>query len=77
MKRTQVDIVCVSPKTGKLYPSTVSLPCDTPGITDAENGTSETSRRVRKEVKEIYREVFSTVREESEMHEKTRVDKGN
>ena len=63
VKRTQLDIVCVSPKTGKLYQSTVSLPCDTPGISDAENGTSETSRRVRKEVKEIYREVFSTVRE--------------
>ena len=53
IQRTQVEIVCVSPNTGKLHPSTVSLPSDTPGVSDAENSTSETSRRIRKETKEI------------------------
>ena len=53
-----MDIVSVSPRSGSLYPTTVSLPSDTPGISDTENGTSETSRRLRKEVKEIYRQVF-------------------
>ena len=75
MQRTQVEIVCVSPKTGKLYPSTVSLPSDTAGISDAENGTSETSRRIRKETKEIYKEIFSKAREENEAQEEMVVDK--
>ena len=57
--QTKVDIVCVSPGTGNLYQRTVALPKDTPGISDAEDGTSENSRRVRQEVVEIY-EIFST-----------------
>ena len=52
---TQVKIVCISPKTGKLYPSTVTVPSDTPGISDVEEGASETSRRLRSEVKEIHK----------------------
>ena len=42
--KTQVDILCVSPNSGNLYPSRVLLPADTPGISDIEDGTSETSR---------------------------------
>ena len=45
--KTQVDIVCVSPNSGNLYPSLVLLRADTPGISDIEDGTSETSRRLR------------------------------
>ena len=60
-QNAEVDIVCVSPRSGNLYPTTVSLPSDTPGISDTENGTSETSRKLRKEVKEIYRQVLRFV----------------
>ena len=63
-QNTEVDIVCVSPRSGNLYPTTVSLPSDTPGISDTENGTSETSRRLREEVKEIYRQIFEKSRNE-------------
>ena len=50
-QNTEVDIVCVRQSSGSLCATTLSLPGDTPGISDTENGTSETSRRLRKEVK--------------------------
>ena len=59
--QTKVDIVCVSLETGNLYQRTVALPKDTPGISDADDGTSENSRRVRQEVVQIYEEIFSTL----------------
>ena len=55
--QTKVDIVCVSPGTGNVYQRTVALLKD---ISDAEDGTSENSRRVRQEVIEIYDEIFLT-----------------
>ena len=58
-KTKQVDIMCVSPVTGAIYSSTVTLPRDTPGISDVEDYTSESSRRLRREVKVIYKEVFT------------------
>ena len=64
-KVTQVDIVCLSPRTGTTYPTTVTLPSDTPGISAVEGGTSESSRRLRKEAKEIYKEVFQEAKGKS------------
>ena len=38
---TEVTIVCVSPRFSSLCPTTVSLPSETPGISDTENGISQ------------------------------------
>ena len=56
---TEVDIVCASLRSGNLVPTRVTLPRDTPGISDVEEGNSETSRKLRKEAREIYAEIFS------------------
>ena len=45
---TEVDIVCVSPRSGSLVLTRVTLPRNTPGISDVEEGNSETSRRLEK-----------------------------
>ena len=51
--------MCVSPGTGAIYSSTLTLPRDTPGISDVEDCTNESRKRLRSEVKEIYKEVFT------------------
>ena len=56
---TEVDVGCVSPRSGSLVPTRVTLPRDTPGISDVEEGNSDTSTRLRKQAKEIYAEIFS------------------
>ena len=38
----------------------MTVPSDVPGISDVEEETSETSRRPRSEVKEIYNKIFQT-----------------
>ena len=53
-----VNIVCVSPKTDTLYQSRGVLSRDIPGIIDVEEGTSESSRRLRAEAEQIYDELF-------------------
>ena len=56
---TEVDIVYASLRSGSLVPTRVMLPRNTPGISDVEEGNGESSRRLRKEAKEIYAEIFS------------------
>ena len=67
--KTQVDIVCVSPNSGNLYPSRVLLTADTPGISDIDDGTSETSRRLREEVRSVYKEIFTKPTEKHAVEE--------
>ena len=64
-----MDIVCVSPNSDDLYHSRVLLPADTPGISDTEDGTSETSRRLREEVRSVYKEVFTKPTEKHAVEE--------
>ena len=79
INETQVDIVCISPRTGSLYQGKVSLPKDTSGISDVEDGTSENSKRLRQVASSIYEEIFETptisktqeeVNEDREMYER-------
>lgn len=50
VNQIQVDIECISPRPVSLCESKALLPKDNPGISDVEDGTSENSRRLRREV---------------------------